>query len=252
VPENVKLQSSREDKVQGFSIKSMTSLHERIAEQLNKILIGENEVPGWVTYGHTILCQKDVLIGNAGENYRPITCLPPVWRLLTGEIAEEMNAYLKGENLLPSEQKGSKRKSRGTDDQLLIDKVVLKDCRKRHTNTAMAWRDYKKACDFVPHSWINQCMELMGIVENLRELLVKSKQKWKLSFTSNGNGLGDVKVNRGIFQGDSLSSLLFLLCMMQVSLALRTVKVGYEWGKKEFSLNHLLSMDDLKLYRKSE
>ena len=38
----------------------MTNLHERIAEQLNKILIGENELPAWMTYGHTILCQKDV------------------------------------------------------------------------------------------------------------------------------------------------------------------------------------------------
>ena len=36
------------------------------------------------------------------------------------------------------------------------------------------------------------------------------------------------------------------------SLALRKIKAGYDWGKKEFSLNHLLFMDDLKLYEKSE
>ena len=28
--------------------------------------------------------------GNAAENYRPITCLPLMWKLLTGMIAEEM------------------------------------------------------------------------------------------------------------------------------------------------------------------
>ena len=95
-------------------------------------------------------------------------------------------------------------------------------------------------------------MELMGIAENVRELLVKSMKQWKLSLTSNGNELGDVKVNRGIFQGDSLSPLLFVLCMIPISLVLRKVKAGYEWGKKEFSLNHLLFMDDLKLYGKSE
>ena len=118
------------DKVQGFWIKSMTNLHERIAEQLNKILIGENELPAWMTYGHTILCQKDVSKGNAVENYRPITCLPLMWKLLTGVIAEDMYTYLEKENLLPNEQKGCKRNSRGTKDQLLIDKTVLKDCRK--------------------------------------------------------------------------------------------------------------------------
>ena len=35
-------------------------------------------------------------------------------------------------------------------------------------------------------------------------------------------------------------------------MVLRKVKAGYEWGKKEFSLNHLLFMDDLKPYGKSE
>ena len=37
---------------------------------------------------------------------------------------------------------------------LLIDNMILCDCRKRHTNLGMAWIDYKKADDMVPHSWI--------------------------------------------------------------------------------------------------
>ena len=84
----------------------MTNLHERIAEQLNKNLIPENELPGWITYDYTILCQKDVSKGYAVENYLPITCLAFMWKLLPGVIAEEIYAYLEGENLLLSEQKG--------------------------------------------------------------------------------------------------------------------------------------------------
>ena len=34
---------------------------------------------------------------------------------------------------------------------------------------AMAWVDYKKAYDFVPHSWVNECMEIFGIAENVRD-----------------------------------------------------------------------------------
>ena len=40
--------------------------------------------------------------------------------------------------------------------------------------------------------------------------------------------------------------------MIPISLVLKKVKAGYEWGKKEFSLNHLLFLDDLKLCGKSE
>ena len=37
-----------------------------------------------------------------------------------------------------------------------------------------------------------------------------------------------------------------------MSLVLKKVKAGYDQGKKKFSLNHLLFMNDLKLYGKSE
>ena len=40
----------------------------------------------------------------------------------------------------------------GTDDQVLLDKTVLRDCKMRHTNLPMAWIDYKKTYDIVPHS----------------------------------------------------------------------------------------------------
>ena len=240
------------DGVQGYWIKNLNNLHMRIACQLNKILEGEDNLPTWMTYGRTVLCQKDPAKGNAVENYRPITCLPLMWKLLTGMIAEEMYTYLERENILPEEQKGCRRGSRGTKDQLLIDKTVLRDCRRRHTNLAMAWIDYKKAYDFVPHSWISECMEMFGIAENVRNFLQRSMGQWKLSLTSNGEDLGTVDVKRGIFQGDSLSPLLFVLSMIPLSLVLRKVNACYEWGKKECKLNHLLFMDDLKLFGKNE
>ena len=68
-----------------------------------------------------------------------------MWKILTGVIAEEMYNYLEQEKILPVEQKGGKRGSCGTKDQLLTDEMVLKDCKKRHTNLSKAWIDYRKA-----------------------------------------------------------------------------------------------------------
>ena len=93
---------------------------------------------------------------------------------------------------------------------------------------------------------------MFGIVENLRTFLQKSMQQWRLSLTANGEDLGEVNVKRGIFQGDSLSPLIFVLSMVPLSLILKKVNACYKWGKKEYKLNHLLFMDDLKLYPKSE
>ena len=82
-------------------------------------------VPSWMTQARTVMCQKDHSKGNAVDNYRPISCLPLMWKLLTGVIAESMYEYFERNNILPEEQKGCRRKSRGTKDQLLIDKVIL-------------------------------------------------------------------------------------------------------------------------------
>ena len=95
-------------------------------------------------------------------------------------------------------------------------------------------------------------MEMFEMAENWRTFLQKSMEQWRLLLTANGEDVGEVNVKKGIFQGDSLSPLLFMLSMVQFSLILKKVNACYKWGKKEYKLNHLLFMDDLKLYAKSE
>ena len=130
-----------------------------------------------MTYARTVLCQKDTVKGNSVENFRPITCLPLMWKLLTAIISEDMHYFMENENVLSEEQKGRRRKSRGTKDQLLMGKTILKDCRKRRINLAMGWIDYRKTFDFVPHSWILECPDMLVIADNVRSFLEKSMKK---------------------------------------------------------------------------
>ena len=44
------------DGVQGFWIKRLNKMHERIATQLNGILEGTKEILSWMTYRRTVLC----------------------------------------------------------------------------------------------------------------------------------------------------------------------------------------------------
>ena len=41
-----------------------------------------------------------------------------------------------------------------TKEHFLVDKMVMRNYKRRKKNLAMAWIDYKKAYDMVPHSWI--------------------------------------------------------------------------------------------------
>ena len=119
------------------------------------------------------------------------------------------------------------------------------------TDLAMAWIDYKKAYDMVPRSCIIECLDLFGVAENIKTLLVNSMEKWKVMLCSGNSELGEVEIKRGIFQ-DSLSPLVFVLALIPLSLILRKAKAAYEFSESKEKINNLLFMDDLKLYSRNE
>ena len=99
----------------------------------------------------------------------------------------------------------------------------------------------------VPHSWLLKILELVGTARDITELLKRSMQSWRMVMFSGKNKLGKVNIRRHIFQGDSLSPLLFVVALIPVTIILRTLKQGYSFGKGKERLNHILFMDDLKL-----
>ena len=78
----------------------------------------------------------------------------------------------------------------------------------------------------VPHSWIIECLDLFGVAENIKSLLVNSMEKWKVMLCSGNSELSEVEIKRGIFQ-DSLSPLVFVLALIPLSLILRKTKAAY-------------------------
>jgi hypothetical protein len=238
------------DCVQGYWIKNFTSLHSRIVTQLNDVL-RDGKPPKWMTTGRTVLLPKDAGKGNIPSNYRPITCLPIMYKVLTAMISESIYDHLDQNRLIPWEQKGCAKMSRGTKDQLVIDKSVMKDSKMNKKNLTMGWIDYRKAYDMVPHSWITSVLDMVKVSDNIKRFVKGGMEQWKTILENSGKQLGEVKIKRGIFQGDSLSPLMFVMTMIPLTMVLRRLTPAYK-TKDGNRINHLLYMDDLKLYGKSQ
>ena len=129
--------------------------------------------------------------------------------------------------------------------------MIMRNCKRRKTNLSMGWIDYKKAFDMVPHSWIIECLKIYGAAENIVTLLSNTMNHWKTTLTASGTNLAEVNIKRGIFQGDSLSPLLFIVSMIPMTMILRNTGKGYQLERKGIVINHLMFMDDIKIYGKN-
>ena len=160
---------------------------------MNRCLQGA-QVPDWMTKGKTTFIQKDTSKGTAPNNYRPITCLTMMWKILTAQIREEIYYSLTSRGLFPEEQKEYRNGSRRTAALLYIDQNILNESKTRRKNLAM--------------------------------------------------------IQRGIFQGDTQSPLLFIIAMMPLDHILRKCTAGYKLSRSQEKINHLMYMDDIKLFAK--
>jgi hypothetical protein len=77
--------------IPNFLHKQLTATHKHIAAIFNK-LIDEDSIPEWLTAGVTYLTPKNENTENP-KNYRPVTCLPTTYKLITSVISRHMQKY---------------------------------------------------------------------------------------------------------------------------------------------------------------
>ena len=74
----------------------------------------------------------------------------------------------------------------------------------------------------------------------------------RVELTAGGRSFAEAKIKRGIFQGDALSLLLFIIAMMPLNHIFRKCSAGYELSRSQEKINHLMYRDDIKLFTKNE
>ena len=86
------------------------------------------------------------------------------------------------------------------------------------------------------------------ITHEVINFIEKTMQTWRMELTAGERSLAEMKIHGGIFQGDTVSPLLF----MPLNHILRKCTAGYKLSKPQENINHLMYMDDIKLFAKNE
>lgn len=243
------------DNIQNFWYKKFTSLHSILYNHINDFVSQPHTMPEFITEGKTYLIPKGK-ISDKPEQYRPITCLQTMYKLITSCLTEIIYEHISSKNILTEEQKGCCKNSRGCKEQLIIDSVVMKQALNNKKDISTMYIDYQKAFDSIPHTWLLKALNIYKIHPDIIAFLKNAMDHWKTQIKLE-NSLDQVSftipIKRGIFQGDSLSPLWFCLSLNPLSKMLRASPAGFpiRYGTRSIKLSHLLYMDDIKLYSNS-
>ena len=119
-------------------------------------------------------------------------------------------------------------------------------------NLTTIWLDYRKAFDSIPHSWLIKSLKLAKVPDYIINAIENLTQSRYTILHLNGNNenvaSSFIKISKGIYQGDSLSVMLFVISLNTLSYQLRMRK-GYAYGKnRQYQHTHNFFVDDLKLF----
>ena len=53
--------------------------------------------------------------------------------------------------------------------------------------------------DLWTYLWVKECLDMFGVAENIKTLLVNSTEKWRVMLCAGNSELGEVDNKRGIF-----------------------------------------------------
>lgn len=191
------------------------------------------------------------------SQYRPITCLPTIYKILTPAIAMKINTHIEHYNIIAEEQKGCRRGHMGCKEQLVIDSTIHKHASSKNRNLHCTYIDYRKAFDSIPHSWLIKILQIYKVNPKLVDFLRNMMSQWKTTLQINANNktlsTRQIFIKKGIYQGDSLSPLWFCLALNPLSHLLHTTQAGYYFNRNtgDTGISHLIYMDDIKLYAPS-
>ena len=178
-------------------------------------------------------------------NWRPISLLNHVYKILSGALAERIKPAL--EQIIHTDQKGFVS-GRFIGECVRNTYDILEYAKNKRRAGLLLLIDFEKAFDSISHSFIIKCLHFFGFGLSFIKWINVILNDLSSCINHCGNISDRFKVERSCRQGDPISPYLFIICVEILALKIRKDKnvKGFKLGDYEQKLDFYA--DDLTAY----
>ncbi|KAG0436791.1 Retrovirus-related Pol polyprotein from type-1 retrotransposable element R2 [Dictyocoela muelleri] len=231
------------DKIYNHFIKITKPLHQHIKKFIISSINNHNNIPAELCEGNTYLIPKVKLVTSPSQ-FRPISCMNTLYKLFTKIITKFLTKFVTDNEIISINQLGTVKNCLGAKEQAIFNNYINKETENKLYS---AWFDISKAFDNIELELLISTLKRFKIPQKIINIIFHTSKLWKMRIHSKNKFIQNVNPQKGIIQGDSLSPLLFVLCIQPLSNFLtgnfEKIKIN-----EELDINHLLFIDDIKIF----
>ena len=169
------------------------------------------KIPNYLNGTNIVLIPKVQSLESI-SSYRPISLCNSVYKIITKIIVGRLRPYL--DKLISPCQAAFVPRRKGVDNTIIVQELIHTMGKTKGRGGYMALKiDLEKAYDKLEWSFIKDMLIRFNLPRKLIDLIMSCISSVSTSLLFNGGALEPFLPTRGIRQGDSLSSYIFIMCM---------------------------------------
>ena len=178
-------------------------------------------------------------------NWRPLTLLNSLYKLVSGSITERIKPALS--SIIHPDQKGFVA-GRYIGEVIRTTYDIIHLAKENNLAGLLLCIDFEKAYDSISFKYIKKCLEFFNFGKDLIKWVEILLYDFNAVINHCGNIFKSFQIGRGCRQGDPIASYLFILCIEILAIKIRSSSdiEGFKVG----NLQHLLEIyaDDLTVF----
>ena len=209
-------------------LKKLPCVHHILATLYNKLLSDPTPPSLW-THAKVILLHKKNSTDNP-ENFRMIALSSVFGKIFHQIIVSRLETYLRQNNLIDTSiQKGFMTGISGCVDHNVVVHELIRHAKASQRTAHFTWYDLQDAFGSVPHDLIATTLTRFHVPHTIRQYIINLYNSISGHVSTRSWNTESFRFRKGIFQGDPLSPMIFVMCINPLAEYLKSSEsFGYK------------------------